>query len=140
MKQKIWETSAEKDGGLSFTPCCCICFPVRADSLNVTTAAYASILGGGVTASSLLVFSAIGGFVGIPIFGRYDFCSFNRLAVPLVIGIRIISLLLIPIMLGIAGEANGNIGFRNVFIIFGTLSLISFIVSVLLKDRCIGKE
>lgn len=75
----------------------------------------------------------------IQLFGRYDFAAVNRLVVPLVVAIRTVSMLLIPVMLAMAG-ANGNVGFRNVFIIFSVLSLVSVICSVGVKDKCIGKE
>ena len=74
----------------------------------------------------------------IQLFGRYDFSAVNRLVVPFVVAIRTISMLLIPVMLGMAG-GNGNIGFRNVFIIFSVLSLISAICAIGVRDKCIGK-
>lgn len=99
----------------------------------------------GISVASVIFLSCMHGGMGnlmpslvISIFGRYDFGAVNKLVVPLVVGIRTISLLLIPIMLGIAGD--GNVGFRNVFIIFGIMSLISLITVIFLKDKCIGKE
>ncbi len=40
---------------------------------------------------------------------------------------------------GRQGWRNGNIGFRNVFIIFSVLSLISAICAIGVRDKCIGK-
>ena len=101
----------------------------------------------GISVASVIFLSCMHGGMGnlmpsliIQIFGRYDFGAANKLVVPLVVVIRTLSLLLIPIMLGIAGEANGNIGFRNAFFVFGVLSVISLITIICLKDKCIGRE
>lgn len=99
----------------------------------------------GVSIASVVFLSCMHGGMGnlmpslvIQLFGRYDFSAVNRLVVPFVVAIRTISMLLIPVMLGMAG-GNGNIGFRNVFIIFSVLSLISAICAIGVRDKCIGK-
>ena len=98
-----------------------------------------------VAIASVIFLSCMHGGMGnlmpsliIQVFGRYDFASANRLVVPFVVAIRTISMLLIPVMLAVAG-ANGNIGFRNVFIIFSILSFIAVTCSIGIKDKCIGK-
>lgn len=101
----------------------------------------------GISVASVVFLSCLHGGMGnlmpslvIQIFGRYDFASVNRFVVPFVVGIRTVSFLLIPMLLGMAGASMENVGFRNVFIVFGTSSLIAFIISIVIKDKCIGKE
>ena len=75
----------------------------------------------------------------IQIFGRYDFAQANKLITPIVVGIRCASLIVIPLILEIAGVGNEAVGYRNVFLVFTVLSLISFLASVILKSRTIGR-
>ena len=75
----------------------------------------------------------------IQIFGRYDFAQANKLITPIVVGIRWASLIVIPLILEIAGVGNEAVGYRNVFLVFTVLSLISFLASVILKSRTIGR-
>jgi MFS family permease len=75
----------------------------------------------------------------IQVFGRFDFVAANKLVVPFVVGIRMSSLLIIPVMLGMAGLGNETIGFRNVFLIFAVLAVIAFATACAIKTDCIGK-
>ena len=75
----------------------------------------------------------------IQIFGRYDFAQANKLVVPFVVGIRCASLIVIPLILELAGVGNEGAGYRNVFLVFTVLSLISLLAAVILKDRTIGR-
>lgn len=99
----------------------------------------------GISIASVIFLSCMHGGMGnlmpslvIQLFGRYDFASVNRMVVPLVVAIRTFSMLLIPIMIAMAGT-NGNVGFRNVFIIFTVLSVISSVCAIKVKNECIGK-
>ena len=101
----------------------------------------------GISVASVIFLSCMHGGMGnlmpslvIQLFGRYDFASVNRFVVPFVVAIRTISLLLIPMVLAIVGEANGNLGFKYIYIVLGILSCISIICAFAVKDKCIGKE
>ena len=92
---------------------------------------YASLLGGLGNLMPSMV---------IQVFGRYDFPQANRFVSPFIVGIRSFALLIVPIMLAIAGTGNENIGFRNVYIVFAVLSLISTFLAVAITDKTIGKQ
>ena len=75
----------------------------------------------------------------IQVYGRYDFAQANKLIIPFVVGIRSIALIVVPMMLAIAGIGNEAVGFRNIFIVFSVISLISLILAIRLKGKTIGK-
>lgn len=98
-----------------------------------------------ITIFSVLFLACMNGGLGnmmpsmiISVFGRYDFANANKLIVPFVVGIRTLAFLIMPMILGIAG-ANVAHGFFLAFIVFGILSLISFIASLFISKTTIGK-
>lgn len=94
---------------------------------------------------SVVIFACMVGGLGnlmpsmvIQIFGRFDFSQANKYVVPFVVGIRSFALIIVSALLAATGKM-ANLGFRNVFIVFTILSLISLILSIIIKDKTLGK-
>lgn len=77
----------------------------------------------------------------IQVYGRYDFAQANKIAMPIVIGLRSLSLIIVPAILASAAAAGAplHVGYRNVFVVFIILSVIATILSFVIKDKTIGK-
>lgn len=77
----------------------------------------------------------------IQVYGRYDFAQANKIAMPIIIGFRSLSLIIVPAVLASVAATGAPVhtGYRNVFVIFIVLSVIATILSFVIKDKTIGK-
>lgn len=74
----------------------------------------------------------------IQVFGRYDFAAANKIIIPIVVGLRSCTMLIMPAILAAAG-ANLALGYRNLFILLTVLSLAALVLSFFLSNKTIGK-
>lgn len=94
--------------------------------------------------SVILAASGLGGMgnlmpsMEIQVFGRYDFSAANSLMIPIVVGIRSFSLIVVSAILAGAGE-NVPVGFTNVFILFTIIAVVATIFAAIMDDKTIGR-
>lgn len=98
-----------------------------------------------VSIISVVIFAcALGGLgnlmpsMEIQVFGRYDFAAANKIVVPIVVGLRTCTLLIMPAILAAAGQ-NIVLGYQNLFIFLTILSVVAFVLSFFLSNKTIGK-